>query len=460
MSLVIFNSLTKQKEVFKPVEAGKVKIYVCGMTVYDLCHIGHARSMITFDVITRYLRTRGFDVVYVRNITDIDDKIIKRANENGEDSHVLAERFIQEMIKDEKALGNLTPDHEPRATEHLDQIIALVERLLDKGAAYVADNGDVYFDVRQFKEYGKLSNRNPDELRSGARVEVNASKRDPLDFALWKIAKPDEPKWPSPWGDGRPGWHIECSAMSTHMLGQPFDIHGGGLDLKFPHHENEVAQSEAAHDKTFANIWMHAGLLKIDGEKMSKSLGNFFTIREVLHNHSAEAVRFFMLSSHYRSPVNYSHDNLFKAHQALVGLYTAMRDLPVVAEAGTEAYVEKFNAVMDDDFNTPEAFSVLFEMAHDINRLREHNKLDQAAALAAGLKRFGNIFGVLQHDANTFLQGGEDAEKHAQIDALIAQRQQARADKNWDEADKIRQQLSDMGIVIEDSSGKTTWRRH
>ena len=456
MALKIFNSLTKKKETFKPIVPGKVGIYVCGITVYDYCHIGHARSMIVFDVVTRYMRARGYDVNYVHNITDIDDKIINRANENGESCEALTMRFIDALHEDEKALGIKPSDLEPRATEHLKEIIELVQALIESGNAYVADNGDVYFDVRKFKSYGKLSHRNIDDLISGARVEIGDIKRDPLDFVLWKIAKPDEPKWESPWGAGRPGWHIECSAMSTHFLGQPFDIHGGGLDLKFPHHENEIAQSEAAHNKNFANIWMHAGLLQVDNEKMSKSLNNFFTIREILEKYHFEEVRYFMLAGHYRSPVNYSEDNLAKVHQSLISLYTALRGLPEVSEENTE-FDKKFNQAMDDDFNTPVAFSVLFEMAREINRLREQNDTQQAAKLASGLKRLGGILGLLQQDPEVYLKGNsDDAEK---IDALIEQRNQARRDKDWAKADRIRDQLVSMRVVIEDDAKGTTWRR-
>jgi cysteinyl-tRNA synthetase len=452
----IYNSLTKQKEAFKPITPNHVKMYVCGITVYDYCHIGHARSFIVFDMITRYFRARGYNVNYVCNITDIDDKIIQRAKENGEKSEALTMRFIEAFQEDKKALDILPPDHEPRATQYIIEICELIQELLDNGSAYVADNGDVCFDVRKFKGYGKLSHRNLDDLIAGARVEVEQSKRDPLDFVLWKVAKPDEPHWSSPWGDGRPGWHIECSAMSTKMLGQPFDIHGGGLDLKFPHHENEIAQSEAAKGKAFANIWMHAGLLQVDGEKMSKSLGNFFTIREVLEKYSSEEIRFFMLSSHYRSPVNYSESNLAQAHQALVTLYTALRDLPDFPEKNTQAYQQQFEKVMDDDFNTPQAISVLFEMAKEINRLREQGHQQKAAEVATGLKRLAGTFGFLQQDPTLFLQGDNDAEE---IENLIAERNQARHNKDWAEADRIRHVLDNLGVIIEDNPQGTTWRR-
>ena len=455
----IYNSLTQRKEDFKPLEPGKVKIYVCGMTVYDYNHIGHARSLVVFDVIVRYLRTRGFDVTFVRNITDVDDKIIKRANENKESCESLTARFIDALHDDDKALGIEPPDFEPQATQHIPQIIQLIQDLLGNQSAYVADNGDVYFDVRRFKEYGKLSHRDLDKLRSGARVEVNDSKRDPLDFVLWKIAKPDEPQWDSPWGEGRPGWHIECSAMSSHLLGQPFDIHGGGMDLKFPHHENEIAQSEAAFDKTFANIWMHAGLLNIDKEKMSKSLGNIVSIREALKEYSAEWLRYFLLSGHYRSPVSYSEENMRDIHHGLERLYVAIRGLPPVKEEMTGDFEQRFYSAMDDDFNTPEAFAVLFDMAREINRLREQRKQNQAAAMAVTLKRLAGIFGFLQEDPEVFLKGQLDVDEVDKIEQLIEARNQARAQKNWHEADRLRDELTALKVVIEDADGKTTWRR-
>lgn len=458
MSLQVFDSLSKTKRLFKPVVAGKVGIYACGVTVYDYCHIGHARAAVVFDTITRYLRMQGFEVTYVKNITDIDDKIIKRAAENGETVEALVARFIQAMHEDERALGIQPPDFEPRATEHMVQIIQLIEELMAKGFAYITDNGDVCFAVRKFDEYGKLSNRQLDELIAGARVQVEAGKNDPLDFVLWKAAKSGEPAWPAPWGDGRPGWHIECSAMATDKLGQPFDIHGGGLDLKFPHHENEVAQSEAAMGKPLANYWMHVGLLQVNGEKMSKSLNNFFTIRDVLKKYHLEEVRYFMLSSHYRSPVNYSEENLQAVHQSLRTLYTALRGLPSITEKNTENFVEKFIHAMDDDFNTPVAFSVLFEMAREVNRLRlQEGELNRAAEIAAGLKRLAAVFGLLQVDPDTYLQAGGDIDE--QVAKLIHNRETARENKNWQQADQIRDQLKSMGVLIEDGAGGTTWRR-
>lgn len=454
----IYNSLTKKKEDFVPIKSNEVSLYVCGMTVYDYCHIGHARSMIIFDVVVRYLRLRGFNINFVRNITDIDDKIIQRALDNQETCDHLTTRFIDAMHEDERALLLLPPDNEPRATEFIPNIIALIERIIHQGYAYVSGNGDVCFDVRKFKEYGKLSHRDIEQLEAGARVELNESKRDPLDFVLWKMAKPDEPKWSSPWGDGRPGWHIECSAMSTSLLGQPFDIHGGGLDLKFPHHENEIAQSEAAEKKAFANTWMHVGLLQVGGEKMSKSLGNFFTIREVLEKHDAELIRYFMISGHYRSPVNYSEENLTQLRKGLDRLYAALRGLPASEKKGATEFVEKFYAAMDDDFNTPVALSVLFDLAHHIQRLREAGQMEEAAACANTLKKLGEPFCLLQTDPEFYFKGKEDSVDAEKVETLIAAREQARAEKNWQEADTIRNTLMEMGVAIEDTADGTLWR--
>lgn len=459
MTLVLFNSLTRQKEPFVPLTPNHIKMYVCGITVYDYCHIGHARSMIIFDVIVRYLRSRGYHVTYVRNITDIDDKIIARAAENGEPWSAVTERFIRAMKEDEQALNILPPDAEPKATDAIAEMIALIQQLLDAGVAYIANNGDVYFEVRRYKDYGKLSQRPLEEMLAGARVEVGEAKRDPLDFVLWKQAKPGEPSWPSPFGAGRPGWHIECSAMSTSLLGQPFDIHGGGLDLKFPHHENEIAQAEAATQQTFARYWMHAGLLQVNHEKMSKSLGNFFTIREVLAKYPAEELRYFMLSGHYRSPVNYSEENLAQVHNALVTLYSALRDLPDVAADPSLPWVARFHAAMEDDFNFPEAFVVLFELAHEINRLRSKQQLEQAASCAATLKELAQPLGLLQQDPNVFLCGDLTPATVAAIEQLIAQRLAARQAKQWATADQLRDQLTAMGVVIEDHAAGTHWRK-
>lgn len=455
----IYNSLTKKKESLRPVMPGKIGIYVCGITAYDYSHIGHARSSIVFDVVVRYLRYRGYEVTYVHNITDVDDKIIKRANENNESCEALTERFIQAMHDDEKALGILPPDYEPRATEYMPQIIKLIQAIIDEGYAYVGENGDIYFDVRRFKEYGKLSQRNIDELIAGARVEIGEAKRDPLDFALWKLAKPEEPNWDSPWGKGRPGWHIECSAMSTALLGQPFDIHGGGMDLKFPHHENEIAQSEAACRKDFAHIWMHVGLLQVNKEKMSKSLGNFFTVREIIAEHHPEILRYFMLSGHYRSPVNYSKENFTQMRASLERLYLALRGLPQASVGHHEVHQRRFQAAMDDDFNTPEALSVLFDMAHEINRLREANQLEEAAQLGATLKNLGSLFGILEQNPETFFRGDVHNNEREKIDKMIAARDRARKNKDWTEADRLRTELIKMGVVIEDTADGTIWRR-
>ncbi|WP_312245896.1 cysteine--tRNA ligase [Stutzerimonas nitrititolerans] len=456
--LSIYNTLSKTKEAFQPLEDNQVRMYVCGMTVYDFCHIGHARVMVAFDVVTRWLRQRGYDVTYVRNITDIDDKIIRRANENGEPFEALVERMIAAMHEDEARLNVLRPDVEPRATQHIDGMFAMIQTLIDKGYAYAPGNGDVYYRVGKFVGYGKLSRRKIEDLKIGARIEVDEAKEDPLDFVLWKAAKPGEPSWQSPWGAGRPGWHIECSVMSTCCLGETFDIHGGGPDLVFPHHENEIAQSEAATGKQYANAWMHAGAVRVDGEKMSKSLGNFFTIREVLEKYQPEVVRYLLVSSHYRSPINYSEDSLKEAKGALERFYTALRGLPEVAAAGGESFVERFGAAMDDDFNSPEACAVLFDMAREINRLREAEP-QAAAALAARLKELAGVLGVLQMSPDAFLQAGAEGKVDAaEVEALIAARLQARAEKNWAESDRIRDQLTAMGVVLEDGKGGTTWR--
>ena len=456
--LSIYNTLTKSKDVFTPLVDNQVRMYVCGMTVYDFCHIGHARVMVAFDVVTRWLRQRGYDVTYVRNITDIDDKIIKRAQENGEPFEALVERMIAAMHEDEARLNVLRPDQEPRATGHIAGMHTMIQTLIDKGFAYAADNGDVYYRVGKFVGYGKLSRRKIEDLKIGARIEVDEAKEDPLDFVLWKGAKPGEPSWDSPWGKGRPGWHIECSVMSTCCLGETFDIHGGGPDLVFPHHENEIAQSEAATGKLYANAWMHAGAVRVDGEKMSKSLGNFFTIREVLEKYQPEVVRYLLVSSHYRSPINYSEDSLKEAKGALERFYNALKGLPDAAPAGGDAFVERFGAAMDDDFNSPEACAVLFELAREVNRLRESD-LQAAAALAARLKELAGVLGVLQLDPEAFLQAGADGKVDAAaVEALIAARLQARAEKNWGESDRIRDQLGAMGVVLEDGKGGTTWR--
>ena len=455
MALKIFNTLTRQKEEFIPLVSGKVGMYVCGMTVYDFCHLGHARVMVAFDVIARYLRHRGFDVNYIRNITDIDDKIIKRANENGEAFDTLTERFIAEMHKDSELLGIEPPDAEPKATAHIADIINLVNTLIDKGFAYAAVNGDVYYRVRKFEGYGQLSGKVVDELEAGARVEVDEVKEDPLDFVLWKSAKPEEPHWDSPWGIGRPGWHIECSAMSTCCLGDTFDIHGGGPDLKFPHHENEIAQSEAATGKKYVNTWMHAGAVRVDGEKMSKSLGNFFTIREILEKYPAEVVRFLLLSSQYRSAINYSEDSLKEAQAKLERFYNALLDVPVgvVGDIAND-YSERFHAAMDDDFNTPVAIAVLFDLVRDLNKA---SGADQAA-LAGQLRYLGGVLGCLQSDPQTFLQSGAGDEAEW-IEEMIQKRQQAKKAKDFALADAVRDELIAKGIVLKDGPEGTTWSK-
>ncbi len=460
--LKIYNTLSKQKEEFHPINADKVGIYVCGMTVYDYCHMGHARVLVMFDVITRHLRRHFPQVEYVRNITDIDDKIIQRAIANKEDFHNLTNRFINTMHEDERALGVLAPDIEPRATDAIEQMLYMIETLIEKGMAYQGNNGDVYYSVRDFKDYGKLSGKNLDELEAGARVDIQTDKQDPLDFVLWKMAKPDEPSWSSPWGEGRPGWHIECSAMSTHHLGNHFDIHGGGMDLAFPHHENEIAQSEGANDCAFVNTWIHVGFVNINNEKMSKSLNNFFTIRGVLASYDGETLRYFIISSHYRSGLNFSDDSLNKAKSALTRLYTAIRGLNASRAAMIEVsqrfdYEQRFVDALDDDFNTPIALSVLFELAKTINSQRDKD-IDQASALAQLLQKLGGYIGILQADADTFLKQGVVLSDN-EIDEKIKRRNNARLNKDFALSDKIRDQLTSLGIVLEDSANGTSWRR-
>lgn len=458
--LKIYNSLTRQKEEFKPIQPGKVGMYVCGVTIYDLCHIGHGRTFVSFDVVSRYLRYLGYDLTFVRNITDIDDKIIKRAAENGESCDSLTERLIGEMYADFDALGMKRPDIEPRATAYIAEIIAMCERLIERGFAYVADNGDVMFEVSKFDEYGKLSKQDLDQLQAGARVDIETAKRSPLDFVLWKMSKPGEPTWESPWGPGRPGWHIECSAMNSAILGDHFDIHGGGSDLQFPHHENEIAQSCCATGSKYVNTWMHSGMVMVDREKMSKSLGNFFTIRDVLAHYDAETVRYFLMSGHYRSQLNYSEDNLKQARSALERLYTALRGLDAAAEAnGGEEFVTRFKEAMNDDFNTPEAYSVLFDMAREINRLKGEDEA-AAAGLAARMREMADVLGLLSQEPEAFLQGGAGQDEDvAEIEALIQQRLDARAAKDWAAADEARDKLAAMGIILEDGPQGTTWRR-
>ena len=462
--LQIHNTLTRKKEEFKPLDANNIRMYVCGMTVYDMCHIGHARVLVVFDVIYRYLcEVYGKEhVTYVRNITDIDDKIIERANENGEDFNDLTNRFIQEMHHDSEALGVIPPNQEPRATLYMDEIINMVQTLVDKGFAYAAENGDVYYAVNKFENYGQLSGKQTEDLRSGERVAVDDAKNDPLDFVLWKSAKPEEPSWDSPWGKGRPGWHIECSAMSTECLGHNFDIHGGGMDLQFPHHENEIAQSEAATGEKFANIWMHNGFVRIDDEKMSKSLGNFFTIRDVVAQYDPEVLRYFILTSHYRSPLNYSDKQLDNAKAALTTLYTALRGIEVIPVASTDSeYHQRVSAAMNDDFNTAEVLPVLFDLAKEVNRYKDKDSA-KAAQFAGMLRELAGLIGLLNQEPEIFLRGGDNQQNGVsadEIDALIAQRNQARDAKDWAESDRIRDVLKKQGIVLEDAGGNTTWRR-
>ena len=456
--LKIYNTLVREKQDFVPIEPGKVRMYVCGMTVYDYCHLGHARVLVIFDMVQRWLRASGFDVTYVRNITDIDDKIIKRANENKETIGELTNRFIAFMDEDAAALGVEKPDFEPRATEFIPQMLSLIGQLETNGLAYKATDGDVNFSVRKFPGYGKLSGKSLDDLRAGERVDVDQAKNDPLDFVLWKHAKEGEPHWESPWGNGRPGWHIECSAMSSDLLGKQFDIHGGGQDLQFPHHENEIAQSEGAHRCQFVNYWMHNGFVRVDDEKMSKSLGNFFSIREVLRKYDAEVVRFFILRAHYRSPLNYSDAHLDDARQALARLYTALKAVPATDDLPVdwnEAHALRFQTAMNDDFNTPEACAVLFDLASEVNR-------GKSAALAGQLRALAGLMGLLKRDPQTFLQAtpSDGADRSTEkIEALIAERIAAKKTKNFAEADRIRSELLAAGIVLEDGAQGTTWRR-
>ena len=461
--LRIYNTLSREKQEFVPLTPREVRMYVCGMTVYDLCHLGHARVMVVFDMVYRWLRQSGYAVDYVRNITDIDDKIIRRAGENDESIRALTERYIKLMHEDADALGVLRPDHEPRATDYVPQMLAMIGQLETRGFAYRADDGDVNFAVRCFEPYGRLSGKSIDDLRAGERVEIDSAKRDPLDFVLWKHAKVEEPaeaKWESPWGEGRPGWHIECSAMSSCLLGEHFDIHGGGMDLQFPHHENEIAQSEAANGKTFVNYWMHNGFVRVDDEKMSKSLGNFFTIREVLKKFDAEVVRFFILRAHYRSALNYSDSHLEDARSALTRLYTALKRLPddeqpVGAVDWSEAHALRFQTAMNDDFNTPEAVAVLFDLANEANR-------QESASLARQLRALGQVIGLLGRPASAFLQaasGDDSAQTPAQIDQLIGERAAAKKARDFSRADQIRAELLAQGIVLEDGPQGTTWRR-
>lgn len=461
LMLQIYNTLTRKKEIFTPIEQGKVGLYVCGCTVYDLCHIGHGRTYISFDNITRYLRFSGYEVNYVRNITDVEDKIINRAAENNETPEQLTERTIAAMHEDFDALNMMRPDLEPRVTTHMDEIIAMIVTLVEKEHAYVATSGDVLFDVASYPDYGKLSGQNLEQLQAGSRVEVDESKKSPLDFVLWKSAKPGEPSWSSPWGPGRPGWHIECSAMNAKELGDHFDIHGGGSDLQFPHHENEVAQSCCALDTPYVNYWVHTGMVQVDQEKMSKSLGNFFTIRDVLKQYDAETTRFFLTSGHYRSQLNYSTDNLEQAHASLERIYTSLRGVTVSDNFVLDKanpYVVEFCKAMDDDFNTPQAIAILFELAKELNVAKNENNAN-VATLAGTLKGLGGIIGLLQLDPETFLQGAGNDDEVELIEALIKQRNDARASKDWALADDARDKLAAMKVVLEDSANGTTWRK-
>ncbi len=463
--LKVYNSLTRQKEVFKPIQPNKIGIYVCGITVYDYCHAGHARMMTCFDVIIRYFKAIGYDVHYVRNVTDVDDKIIERAHQKGEEPHLLAERFIIALDEDERALNLLKATDIPHATAYIPQMIQLIETLMTKGLAYLGENGDVFYSVKDFPEYGKLSHKDLEGQEAGARIKVTEAKRDALDFVLWKKAKPGEPSWESPWGSGRPGWHIECSAMASACLGETIDIHGGGFDLQFPHHENEIAQSEGAHHKPLANYWMHVGFLQVNKEKMSKSLGNFFTIREVLEKFHPETVRYFLLSSHYRSQQNYSEDNMMQAQLALERLYNAIWGLPVskemnLKEAVFEPWLKHFHEAMEDDFNIPEALSVLFELSREINRLKSSNQTKQASKFATLLVYFMELLGLHQQSPEAFLKSGISESERHHVDALIATRNEARQMKNWVEADRLRDELKLINIELADTPTGTTWRKN
>ena len=456
LELYLYNSLTRKKERFEPINPGEISLYVCGMTVYDMCHLGHARSMVSFDVIVRFLRSLGYNVKFVRNITDIDDKIIKRAFERDVSIDALTSQYIDAMHKDTAKLGCLRPTFEPRATDYIPSIIKLIERLIAKQHAYISDDGDVCYEVHSFSDYGKLSNKKIEDLQAGSRIEIAEGKRSPLDFVLWKRAKLGEPSWGSPWGEGRPGWHIECSAMAMDTLSEQFDIHGGGLDLQFPHHENEVAQSEGATGKPFANYWLHVGMLQVDHEKMSKSLGNFFTIEDMLKKYPAEVLRYFLLSSHYRSPLNYTDDNLDMSAKALNRLYLSIRDI-AYHEHGTKIdtnWLSLFEKAMCDDFNTPGALSVLFHLSHEINKTN-------SPQLAATLKYLTGTLGLLQANPDDFLKSGVtnmDIDIQT-IEDLIQARHDARINRDFKEADRIRAELLANGIELEDNSLRTTWRR-
>ena len=457
--LKIYNTLKREKEEFKPIKPNQVGMYVCGVTVYDLCHFGHGRTFVSFDVIVRYLRYLGYNVRYVRNITDVDDKIIKRALENNETCDQLVDKMVAEMYRDFDALNILRPDVEPRATQHIPEIIQMVQTLIEKGYAYVAQDGDVMFQVDQFKNYGVLSRQNLEQLQAGARVEIKSVKRSPMDFVLWKMSKENEPSWDSPWGKGRPGWHIECSAMNSKELGNHFDIHGGGSDLLFPHHENEIAQSCCAHGDDYVNYWLHTGMLMINKEKMSKSLNNFFTIRDILNKYDSESVRYFFLTAQYRSLLDYSEENINLSRSALERLYTALRGCDTsILISDEDQYVKAFKDAMNDDFNTPGALAVLFELAREINKAKAEGSSD-ADYLASRLKQLAGVLGLLQQEPETFLQGNANNDEVAEIESLIKQRNEAKATKNWALADEVRDKLKAMNVVLEDTPNGTTWRK-
>lgn len=482
--LKIYNTLSRQKEVFTPIHPPKVGMYVCGMTVYDFCHVGNARVNVFFDVVARYLCALGFKLTYVRNITDIDDKIIKRAQELKEDHAAVSMRFTEALHEDMQKLGILSPSFEPKVTANIENIIADIKTLVEKGYAYSSANGDVYYDIKKFSAYGKLAHQNLEDLRAGTRVEINTDKHDPLDFVLWKKARPGEPAWDSPWSIGRPGWHMECSTMSQHYLGNHFDIHGGGADLQFPHHQNETAQAEALHGDGFVNYWMHVGFVTVNREKMSKSLGNFFSVREVLKLYHPEVLRYFLLASHYRSPLNYTEDNLDMAKAALTRLYTAIRGLEfehelittlddakwdsfksiTITDEHIAALWESFKVALDDDFNIPAALSHMFDLAHYLNKSRTNNEEKKAQEAAKILCNYmGNVLGILQSDPQKFLQGSgvqNDAENFAsQVEELIKQRTEARQNRDFKAADAIRGKLSKLGVTLEDTPQGTVWKR-
>jgi cysteinyl-tRNA synthetase len=454
MTITVYNTLTRSRRPLAPLEPGHVRIYVCGVTVYDFCHMGNGRTLVAFDVVVRWLRARGYRVTYVRNVTDVDDKIIKRAAEHGVTPSELAAEYTRHMQDDLAALGCIGPDHEPRATDYIPQMLGIIELLESRGLAYQADDGDVDYAVRSFPRYGRLSGKSLDDLRAGERVAVGEGKRDPLDFVLWKRARQGEPQWPSRWGQGRPGWHIECSAMASELLGRHFDIHGGGPDLVFPHHENEIAQSEGAFDEPFAEVWMHCGALRVGDEKMSKSLGNFWTIRDALAKYDGEVLRLFLVRSHYRSQVSFGEEHVGEARAGLTRLYTALRDAPPAAGGvdWSEPHAQRFGEAMDDDFNTAEAVGVLFELASEVNRTK-------SSELARQLKALGGLLGLLQREPLEFLRGGEGEDDTVRIEALIAERAAAKKARNFAEADRIRAELAAQGIVLEDSASGTTWRR-